>query len=319
MTTAAEALVRDCANRLDQLFRQDYTMREVEAELRRLLRATQSNGRSSGSCSNGNAGDGPGQPVAGESPAPEPVAWMMPLGERGLIEWGHKRPDTGDLDKWRPLYSHSHECSDDFTGEIATPSKESLLEDLRLLSNLERAHKMESNSLFIENGQLRKSLKDVLRMLEAAHRQSGIHGTDNKRIVAARSVLNAPPSLYAAPPQAQQAQPVGLTFDAFRDANVKRCVKWHPAGIASWSPSDWLTAVTGELGELASLLKMRNRERDGLPGNKFSPTDKQIADEIADVFTYLDLLAEVLGIDLGRAAVEKFNEVSERVGFPDRL
>ena len=39
MTTAADALVRDCANRLDQLFRQDYTMREVEAELRRLLRA----------------------------------------------------------------------------------------------------------------------------------------------------------------------------------------------------------------------------------------------------------------------------------------
>jgi NTP pyrophosphatase (non-canonical NTP hydrolase) len=77
--------------------------------------------------------------------------------------------------------------------------------------------------------------------------------------------------------------------------------------------------VTGELGELASLLKMRNRERDGLPGNKFSPTDKMVADEIADVLTYLDLLAEALGVDLGRAAVSKFNEVSERVGFPDRL
>lgn len=110
-----------------------------------------------------------------------------------------------------------------------------------------------------------------------------------------------------------------LTFNAFRRANVARCVKWHPEGIASWSPSDWLTAVTGELGELASLLKMRNRERDGLPGNKFSPTDKQVADELADVLTYLDLLAEVLGVDLGRAAVEKFNEVSERVGFPDRI
>jgi NTP pyrophosphatase (non-canonical NTP hydrolase) len=110
-----------------------------------------------------------------------------------------------------------------------------------------------------------------------------------------------------------------LTFDAFRAANVARCVKWHPAGIDSWSPSDWLVAVTGELGELASLLKMRNRERDGLPGNKFSPTQKQIADELADVLTYLDLLAEVLGVDLGRAAVTKFNEVSERVGFPDRL
>lgn len=110
-----------------------------------------------------------------------------------------------------------------------------------------------------------------------------------------------------------------LTFDAFRKANAERCVKWHPAGIQSWSPSDWLTAVTGELGELASLLKMRNRERDGLPGNKFSPTQKQIADELADVLTYLDLLAEALGVNLGRAAAEKFNEISERVGFPDRI
>lgn len=120
--------------------------------------------------------------------------------------------------------------------------------------------------------------------------------------------------------RAQGAVPPGpLTFDAFRAANVARCLKWHPQGIESWSPSDWLTAVTGELGELASLLKMRNRERDSLPGNKFSPTQKQIADELADVATYLDLLAEVLGVDLGRAVAEKFNEVSERVGFPDRI
>jgi NTP pyrophosphatase (non-canonical NTP hydrolase) len=117
-----------------------------------------------------------------------------------------------------------------------------------------------------------------------------------------------------------EAEPApALTFDAFRAANVARCLKWHPQGIESWSPSDWLTAVTGELGELASLLKMRNRERDGLPGNKFSPTQKQIADELADVATYLDLLAEVLGVNLGHAVAEKFNEVSERVGFPDRI
>jgi NTP pyrophosphatase (non-canonical NTP hydrolase) len=121
------------------------------------------------------------------------------------------------------------------------------------------------------------------------------------------------------PAQSADTPSEALTFDAFRAANVARCLKWHPAGIESWSPSDWLTAVTGELGELASLLKMRNRERDGLPGNKFSPTQKQIADEIADVVTYLDLLAHVLGVDLGRAAATKFNEVSERVGFPDRI
>lgn len=121
------------------------------------------------------------------------------------------------------------------------------------------------------------------------------------------------------PTRAEVPSAEGLTFSAFRRANAARCVKWHPEGIASWSPSDWLVAVTGELGELASLLKMRNRERDGLPGNKFSPTDKMIADELADVLTYLDLLAEVLGVDLGAAAVSKFNEVSGRVGFPDRI
>ena len=110
-----------------------------------------------------------------------------------------------------------------------------------------------------------------------------------------------------------------LTFKELREANVERCVRWHPEGIKSWSPADWLTAVTGELGELASLIKMRNRERDGLPGNKFSPTKKQIADELADVLIYLDLLAEVLDVDLAAAAISKFNEVSERVGFPDRL
>lgn len=110
-----------------------------------------------------------------------------------------------------------------------------------------------------------------------------------------------------------------LTFSGFRAANRDRCLKWHPQGIGSWSDSDWLTAIVGELGELAGLIKMRNRERDGLPGNKFSPTDEQIAKEAADVFTYLDLFCEKNGIDLGLASAKKFNEVSERVGFSDRI
>jgi NTP pyrophosphatase (non-canonical NTP hydrolase) len=109
-----------------------------------------------------------------------------------------------------------------------------------------------------------------------------------------------------------------LTFDAFRAANATRCLRWHPEGI-EWSASDWMTAIVGELGELARLIKMRNRERDGLPGNKFSPTDEQIGKEAADVLTYLDLFCAMHGIDLGRAAAMKFNEVSQRVGFPDRI
>lgn len=110
-----------------------------------------------------------------------------------------------------------------------------------------------------------------------------------------------------------------LTFADLRAANVARCLKWHPMGLSSWSPSDWMTAIVGELGELASLVKMRNRERDGLPGNRFSPVDKQLADEAADVAIYLDLFCAEQEIDLAAAIVSKFNEVSERVGFPDRL
>lgn len=113
--------------------------------------------------------------------------------------------------------------------------------------------------------------------------------------------------------------PKAITFDQFREANVARCLKWHPHGIESWSDSDCLVAIMGELGELASLIKMRNRERDGLPGNKFSPTDEQVAKEAADVVTYLDLFCARNGINLGLAAALKFNEVSERVGFPDRI
>ena len=112
---------------------------------------------------------------------------------------------------------------------------------------------------------------------------------------------------------------MALTFDDFRKANVSRCVVWHPAGIDSWSASDWTVAIVGELGELASLIKMRNRERDGLVGNKFSPTDEQIANEAADVATYLDLFCASHGIDLGSAIARKFNEVSERNGFSERL
>lgn len=110
-----------------------------------------------------------------------------------------------------------------------------------------------------------------------------------------------------------------LTFSQFRAVNVQRCNHWHPAGIESWSASDWMVAIVGELGELASLIKMRNRERDGLVGNKFSPTDQQIANEAADVFTYLDLFCAMHDIDLAAAITHKFNEVSARNGFLERI
>lgn len=110
-----------------------------------------------------------------------------------------------------------------------------------------------------------------------------------------------------------------LQFDELRAANVSRCDEWHPGGLESWSTSDWMTAVCGEVGELAGVIKMMNRERDHLRGNKFTPTPQHAADEMADVVIYLDLLAAAMGIDLGRAVAEKYNRTSEAQGFRHRL
>lgn len=46
-------------------------------------------------------------------------------------------------------------------------------------------------------------------------------------------------------------------------------------------------------------------------------TDKTV--NSADVFFYLDLFARRAGVDFEDALVAKFNEISERNGFPERL
>lgn len=105
------------------------------------------------------------------------------------------------------------------------------------------------------------------------------------------------------------------------EVNLSRCLRWHPAGINSWSLSDWSVALAGEVGELCDVVKKLNRARDGLRGNKLTPEELnvELAKEIADVFIYLDLLARAAHVDLYAAIRDKFNEVSERNGFPERL
>jgi NTP pyrophosphatase (non-canonical NTP hydrolase) len=112
----------------------------------------------------------------------------------------------------------------------------------------------------------------------------------------------------------------GLTFNVLRDANRQRLPTFrnakgeisHPADKDghndNWSLTDWCTAVTGELGEAANIIKKIRR-------GDFSLEDAraELAKELADVQTYLDLLAMAAGVDLGKATIAKFNEVSERV------
>ena len=109
----------------------------------------------------------------------------------------------------------------------------------------------------------------------------------------------------------------GLTFNTLRRGNLKRLplFKNRQGGPAhsspdgfDWSPAQWLQAVVGELGEYANLMK--KVERGDLTMDEARP---MLADELADVQCYLDLLAYRVGVDLGDATMKKWNEVSRRV------
>lgn len=118
-----------------------------------------------------------------------------------------------------------------------------------------------------------------------------------------------------------------LTFNTLRAANKARIPQFrnrrgYPAHSQAdgfdWSVNDWLTATVGELGELANILK-KVRRGDFEPGAELATMQQEIADELADVQIYLDILAYRCGVDLGEATVSKFNRVSDRVGSSVRL
>lgn len=104
-----------------------------------------------------------------------------------------------------------------------------------------------------------------------------------------------------------------LTFDALRDANLRRCDASWPECIP-WTAAQWLQALVGEVGEYANWRK--KFERGDITHEAFI---REAAKELADVQAYLDLLADELGINLGEATRDKFNEVSDRVGSTVRL
>ena len=115
----------------------------------------------------------------------------------------------------------------------------------------------------------------------------------------------------------------GLSFNTLREANKARLPTFKNAqgelahseqDGSDWSLSQWSNAVLGELGEAANLIKKIERGDFTL-----DETREELAKEFADVMTYLDLLAMRAGVDLGRATIDKFNEVSDRVGSPVKL
>ena len=113
-----------------------------------------------------------------------------------------------------------------------------------------------------------------------------------------------------------------LSFADLRVVNVTRCERWHGPESEPWSLADWSNALCGEAGELANVIKKIRRQETGAvnQGDPEMGALKAMAGlELADVVIYADLLAKQLGVDLASVVKAKFNKVSEKYGFPERL
>lgn len=110
-----------------------------------------------------------------------------------------------------------------------------------------------------------------------------------------------------------------LTFHALREANEQRLQDFRNArgelvhrDKPEWSLSQWGCALAGEVGEALNIVK--KMERGDFTMAEWNNRHKhELANELADVMIYLDLLALHAGISLPEAIVHKFNLVSNRI------
>lgn len=105
-----------------------------------------------------------------------------------------------------------------------------------------------------------------------------------------------------------------LTFKRFSAANKERCEKDfnRPVGPATLIATS--LGVAEECGEIIGAI----RTFVGITTRKHV-TIAEIGDELADCFSYLDLLASSLGLSFEECLIRKFNKVSERQGSKVKL
>lgn len=109
-----------------------------------------------------------------------------------------------------------------------------------------------------------------------------------------------------------------ITFSAFAKMNLERNISKHGYNhpLENWSPSDWLVAALGELGEAANNVKKMNRIRDGLQNKEsYEELLAMLKDEVGDVVTYMDLFCQRMGFTMASATLDKFDLVSQRIGY----
>lgn len=110
-----------------------------------------------------------------------------------------------------------------------------------------------------------------------------------------------------------------LTFAQLRDANVKRIptfrnakgVPYHKPDGSGWTLGEWINALGGEVGETANIIKKIQRGDCRLPD-----VVRDIMDEVADIQTYLDIVAYRFGLvifegksfnDLRAATIKRYH------------
>ena len=120
-----------------------------------------------------------------------------------------------------------------------------------------------------------------------------------------------------------KTNPMTIDLEKFRKINVIRAKEGFKC-YDNQPLSYWTTALAGEVGELCNMIKKLQRvELGGVDGGssyKASDINKEkLQEEIGGIAIYLDLLASLLAIDLGKAMTETFNQKSIQQGFPHRF
>lgn len=117
----------------------------------------------------------------------------------------------------------------------------------------------------------------------------------------------------------------------FIKANLTRANRWHNGNLKNWSAAEWGNAIAGEVGEFCNVAKKILRWEKKMQQRAVSKlADENAQDEIellrrmakselADIITYCVVTACAMDIDIDKAVRDKFNEISEREGFPERV
>jgi NTP pyrophosphatase (non-canonical NTP hydrolase) len=97
-----------------------------------------------------------------------------------------------------------------------------------------------------------------------------------------------------------------LTFKKFQKIAQKRSDSVYPNN--DFDAEFYGLALAGECGEVCNIIKKIRRGSKKLTAT----VRKELGKELADVQSYLALLATALSIDLEEATIDKFNEVSRK-------